>query len=66
MREANVDEVFVDLCRQIIRKDNTAASSVEEDLVYRHRHGGRERSHGGRHGHRPRGKGKRDRHCVIL
>ncbi|CAL3973070.1 hypothetical protein PZA11_005404 [Diplocarpon coronariae] len=57
-RRANVDEVFVDLCRQIIRKDNTVSSKIEEDLVYQHRHGGRRRQ-------RSR-KSRRERHCVIL
>jgi hypothetical protein len=30
---ANVDEVFIDLCRQIIRKDNTTTPSLEEVYV---------------------------------
>jgi hypothetical protein len=28
---ANVDEVFIDLCRQIIRKDNEAAQEAEHE-----------------------------------
>jgi len=35
---ANVDEVFIDLCRQIIRRDNTTATSVDDDYG----HGGYE------------------------
>ncbi|KAK2624083.1 hypothetical protein QTJ16_006717 [Diplocarpon rosae] len=57
-RRANVDEVFVDLCRQIIRKDNTVSSKIEEDLVYQRRYGGRRRQ-------RSR-MSRRDKHCVIL
>lgn len=56
-RRANVDEVFIDLCRQIIRKDNTTTPSLEEDVVY-HR---RER----RRPHRSRRK-KKDGVCTIL
>jgi len=42
-RRANVDEVFVDLCRQIIRKDITAAQAREQEAIHRtrtrpHRH----------------------------
>ena len=29
--QANVDEVFIDLCRQIIRRDNTATSAYNDD-----------------------------------
>ncbi|KAE8442618.1 Ras- protein rsr1 [Mollisiaceae sp. DMI_Dod_QoI] len=59
-RRANVDEVFIDLCRQIIRKDNSAAPSYEEEPVY----GGRERKPH-RH-HRRRKKKKESGGCVIL
>ncbi|CZR63820.1 probable novel protein of ras superfamily KREV-1 [Phialocephala subalpina] len=59
-RRANVDEVFIDLCRQIIRKDNSAAPSYEEDLVYNQRE---RRPH--RH-HRRRKKKKEGGGCVIL
>lgn len=30
-REANVDEVFVDLCRQMLRKDDDYLASIETD-----------------------------------
>lgn len=56
---ANVDEVFVDLCRQIIRKDNSAISRMEDDL-YAHRKKHRQHSH-----HRSR-KQKKESRCVIL
>ncbi|KUJ09841.1 ras small monomeric GTPase [Mollisia scopiformis] len=59
-RRANVDEVFIDLCRQIIRKDNSSAPSYEEELVY----GGRERKPH-RH-HRRRKKKKEGGGCVLL
>ena len=35
--QANVDEVFIDLCRQIIRKDNTTTPSLEEEVIYHRR-----------------------------
>ncbi|KAF8862651.1 ras small monomeric GTPase [Acephala macrosclerotiorum] len=60
-RRANVDEVFIDLCRQIIRKDNSAAPSYEEELVYNQRE---RRPH--RHHHRRRKKKKEGGGCVIL
>jgi len=52
-RRANVDEVFVDLCRQIIRKDHNTLSNVAEETVYRrrerpHRHSRRHRKDSGR------------------
>lgn len=59
---ANVDEVFVDLCRQIIRKDNTATSSYEDDYrkkPYRGEKDRTKRPYTGRH----RGRNK---HCIIL
>ncbi|KAK0121557.1 Ras- protein rsr1 [Cadophora gregata] len=69
-RRANVDEVFVDLCRQIIRKDNTTSSSLEEE--YRKRRGHDKHGRGpkgpksgsSRHGH-GHGHGGR-KHCIIL
>lgn len=30
---ANVDEVFIDLCRQIIRKDNAAGPSMDDEMT---------------------------------
>ncbi|KAL7772630.1 hypothetical protein CFE70_002590 [Pyrenophora teres f. teres 0-1] len=58
-RRANVDEAFVDLCRQIIRKDQIErARMAPPDSP---RPGQRSRTHGAkpkRRGHRP--------HCTIL
>lgn len=31
MSKANVDEVFIDLCRQIIRRDNVTTTSALDD-----------------------------------
>jgi Ras-related protein Rap-1B len=56
---ANVDEVFIDLCRQIIRKDNTTTPSLEEDLVYARR----ERRP---HRHSRRRRDKKGSVCTIL
>ncbi|KAH0565139.1 hypothetical protein GP486_001472 [Trichoglossum hirsutum] len=56
-RRANVDEVFVDLCRQIIRKDITAAQAGEQEAYSRRR----ERPI--RHGRRRRREKQR---CNIL
>jgi small GTP-binding protein len=56
-RRANVDEVFVDLCRQIIRKDHNTLLNVDEETVYRRR----ERPH--RHSRRRRKDSSR---CTIL
>ncbi|KAH9223155.1 ras small monomeric GTPase [Leptodontidium sp. 2 PMI_412] len=64
-RRANVDEVFVDLCRQIIRKDNTTTSSLEDDYRRRpHRDKGKpsKSHHHGRTGRR----GGKNKHCIIL
>ncbi|KAH6724665.1 ras small monomeric GTPase [Leptodontidium sp. MPI-SDFR-AT-0119] len=64
-RRANVDEVFVDLCRQIIRKDNTTTSSLEDDYRRRpHRDKGKSSKshHHGRTGRR----GGKNKHCIIL
>ncbi|KAF2184147.1 ras-domain-containing protein [Zopfia rhizophila CBS 207.26] len=57
-RRANVDEVFVDLCRQIIQKDT----------YFRGPSGGRARRHGGHRPHRdPRRHGSRQHmRCTIL
>ncbi|KNG48156.1 ras-domain-containing protein [Stemphylium lycopersici] len=58
-RRANVDEAFVDLCRQIIRKDqNERSRMVPPDSP---RPGPRGRTHTGR----PKRKGHRP-HCTIL
>lgn len=59
---ANVDEVFIDLCRQIIRKDNSAAPSYEEELVY----SGRERKPHRSHHRRRKKKEKGSGVCMIL
>lgn len=59
-RRANVDEAFVDLCRQIIRKDANERRHVPQDP----RSGGTPRRGGGR-----RDRERRQRHrpkCTIL
>ena len=59
-RRANVDEVFVDLCRQIIRKDMQLTQIRDQELISR---GGAGSSrHGGRRRRRQRNRDK----CVIL
>ncbi|KAH7412523.1 putative ras small monomeric GTPase [Cadophora sp. MPI-SDFR-AT-0126] len=65
-RRANVDEVFVDLCRQIIRKDNTTSSNLEE--TYRHhKHGSKGDRRRDRDRERERGRHHRSRkNCIIL
>jgi len=70
-RRANVDEVFVDLCRQIIVRDMELSRARDYDHrdSYRHRRDrdrdrDRNRDPGGRHGGRRR---RRDvSHCTIL
>ncbi|KAL4920865.1 ras family-domain-containing protein [Aspergillus aurantiobrunneus] len=61
-RRANVNEVFIDLCRQIIRKDAQGSTGGDYDLVPRKREGQsrQERKRGKRR--EPRRKGP----CVIL
>ena len=66
-RRANVDEVFVDLCRQIIRKDLQLNQLRETELAERrrrrpNRHDRKRMGEGGGSG---RSKHRRDR-CVIL
>ncbi|KAI9861100.1 MAG: Ras- protein rsr1 [Trichoglossum hirsutum] len=56
-RRANVDEVFVDLCRQIIRKDITAAQAREQEAY------NRRKERPSRYGRRRRRENKR---CTIL
>ncbi|KAH0537414.1 hypothetical protein FGG08_005767 [Glutinoglossum americanum] len=56
-RRANVDEVFVDLCRQIIRKDITAAQARDQEAY------NRRRERPSRHGRRRRREKQR---CTIL
>ena len=59
-RRVNVDEAFVNLCRQIIQKDtNRYQTLTQQAPVHRERH---YRDRGGRPRHRSR---KRDK-CVIL
>ena len=59
-RRANVDEVFIDLCRQIIRKDVQKAHSRQQEVA------GRRRDQPIRHERRrERYRRQRDR-CVIL
>jgi len=66
--EANVEEVFIDLCRQIIRKDNAGALSIEEEIVYGYEDPGEVQGHvrrdGGQHSHGRRRKKKPT--CTIL
>ena len=50
---ANVDEVFIDLCRQIIRKDNRAPPSMDDELLSRSSRHRRDRTTAG-HRHRSR------------
>lgn len=59
-RRANVDEVFVDLCRQIIRKDMHLTQMRDQELETRRRE--RPNRHDRRRGRRYR---QRDR-CIIL
>ncbi|KAK2795201.1 Ras- protein rsr1 [Onygenales sp. PD_12] len=74
-RRANVNEVFVDLCRQIIRKDLLASQERSMELSMNGRNGGvgvgvggaggdGQGKNGRLRGHRKRGRGKGD--CVIL
>jgi Ras-related protein Rap-1B len=59
-RRANVDEVFIDLCRQIIRKDMHLTQIRDQESASRGDAGP-----GRRRGHRPGRRRNRDR-CVIL
>jgi Ras-related protein Rap-1B len=59
-RRANVDEVFVDLCRQIIRKDMQLTQRRDQELENRRRQ--RPNRHDRRRGRRYR---QHDR-CIIL
>jgi Ras-related protein Rap-1B len=59
-RRANVDEVFVDLCRQIIRKDMYLTQMRDQELEIRRRE--RPNRHDRRRGRRYR---QRDR-CILL
>ncbi|KKZ65438.1 Ras family, other [[Emmonsia] crescens] len=68
-RRANVNEVFIDLCRQIIRKDIQASQERSVELAMNGRSGGggadgQSRHNGGRLRNRRRAKVKGD--CVIL
>lgn len=71
-RRANVDEVFVDLCRQIIRKDASAGPSRGEHKRHttnnKHSGSGAGGGGGGRHSHksRRRRRGESERICTIL
>lgn len=59
-RRANVDEVFVDLCRQIIRRDMHLTQIRDQELAARG--GGGPSGNGGRRRRRLRTRDK----CVIL
>ncbi|KAL5343513.1 ras family-domain-containing protein [Aspergillus crustosus] len=61
-RRANVNEVFVDLCRQIIRKDAQGSSTTDYDVVPRKREGPNRQE---RKRERRR-QAKRKGPCVIL
>jgi Ras-related protein Rap-1B len=54
---ANVDEVFINLCRQIIRRDVGRAPEVQPDVE----HGG-----SGRHARRRRRRPRESGRCTIL
>lgn len=58
-RRANVDEAFVDLCRQIIRKD--VATAQVRDME-----NGRRREHRPHRRHRRRRPVERQHNCTIL
>ncbi|KAL4941583.1 hypothetical protein BDV06DRAFT_178165 [Aspergillus oleicola] len=60
-RRANVNEVFIDLCRQIIRKDAQGSSGGDYDLPSRKREG-RDRHERKQRRRQPKKKGP----CVIL
>ena len=57
-RRANVDEAFVDLCRQIIRKDIATAQIREMESG--------QRTGGARRRPKYKSKYRRDTHCTIL
>lgn len=57
-RKTNVDEVFVDLCRQIIHKDQREYKNLQADPKRRTRQTGRRPHHRAGHRHRPK--------CTIL
>lgn len=64
-RATNINEVFIDVCRQIIRKD--LAKARPEDGDRRHRE--RRRKHRENGDHHDRDRGRRDRggsKCTIL
>ncbi|CEL02970.1 Putative RAS small monomeric GTPase [Aspergillus calidoustus] len=60
-RRANVNEVFIDLCRQIIRKDAQGSSTSEYDVAPRKREGQSRQERKQR-----RRQTKRKGPCVIL
>ncbi|RDW62114.1 Ras-related protein RSR1 [Coleophoma cylindrospora] len=59
-RRANVDEVFIDLCRQIIRKDNSAPQAFDDEISGVYGQGRKDRRS------RQSRRRKKDRSCVIL
>lgn len=64
--EANVDEVFIDLCRQIIRKRKIEGLGAEDDLEYEYENSP---SHARSRERRRYGRGRRRRResrCPIL
>lgn len=69
--KANVDEVFIDLCRQIIRKDNSTYSAFDDAALVKKE----ERKHHHHYVHRKSGRRKkigkdgkevREGGCIIL
>ena len=69
-RKVNVTEVFVDVCRQIIRRDFARASVQSSERAPRERRQRRRRTGGGRRDEdddeRDRTRGRDRRRCVIL
>jgi Ras-related protein Rap-1B len=63
-RRANVNEVFIDLCRQIIRKDIQGTSSTKQQESAGRKREGPNRND--RRRHRKRDGNRPGRDCVIL
>jgi Ras-related protein Rap-1B len=65
MDEANVDEVFIDLCRQIIRRDTTATTSLDDD-TYGYGHEDQQIQLPADRKRRRTGRKRRKDRCTIL
>lgn len=61
-RRLNVDEVFLDLCRQIMRQEMLTGQSVKKEG----RRGGDGRLHEDGRGYPEKGGGKKRHFCVVL